>query len=155
VTITVALPGCAPLLLEHLIADVNGTLTDRGHLIDGVAARITRLRRLLQVHLLTADTFGTLSDIAAELGGVNARRIETGADKAAIARELGAASCAAIGNGTNDEQVLQTACLGFAVIGPEGASGRALAVADIVCTSVTDALDLLLDPRALAATLRP
>jgi soluble P-type ATPase len=155
VTITVAVPGRPPLLLGHLIADVNGTLTDRGDLIDGVTVRIARLRELLMVHLLTADTFGTLPAIATQLGGVNSRRVQTGADKAAVARDLGPGSCAAIGNGTNDAPVLQTVALGIAVIGPEGASTQALTAADVVCTSITGALDLLLDPRTLAATLRP
>jgi soluble P-type ATPase len=154
VAITVTVPDRAPLVLEHLIADVNGTLTDRGRLIDGVAGRVDRLRRLLRVHLLTADTYGTLPDIAAELGGVTARRVRSGAEKAAVARELTAETCAAVGNGLNDEPVLRAAALGIAVVGPEGASARALA-ADVVCASVIDALDLLLDPRALAATLRP
>lgn len=152
-SITVTVPGEAPLVLRHLIADVNGTLTDRGRLIDGVADRIGRLRELVEIHLLTADTYGTLPEIAAELG-VAARRVGVGAEKADVARELSPASCAALGNGANDEPVLRTAALGIAVIGPEGASPRALAAADVVCASVTDALDLLLDPRALTATLR-
>jgi soluble P-type ATPase len=155
VAITVTLPDRVPLVLTHLIADVNGTLTDRGRLIDGVADRISRLRELLEVHLLTADTYGTLPDIAAELGGVTAQRVRSGAEKAAVARRLTAETCAAVGNGRNDEPVLRAVALGIAVIGPEGASPHALAAADVVCTSVTSALDLLLDPRALAATLRP
>ena len=60
-----------------------------------------------------------------------------------------------IGNGANDALVLEAAALGIVVLGPEGASSRALRAADIVCSAVTDALDLLLDPTALAATLRP
>ncbi len=153
-TVEVAVPGRTPLAIEHLILDVNGTLTDRGSLIDGVADRITRLRERLWVHLLSADTFGTLPALADHLG-VDAERVDTGADKAAAAHRFGAASCAAIGNGANDEQVLRAVALGIAVIGPEGASPRTLAAADIVCATITDALDLLLDPRTLVATLRP
>jgi soluble P-type ATPase len=41
----------------------------------------------------------------------------------------------------------------IAVLGPEGASARALRVADVVCRGVEEALDLLLGPQALAATL--
>jgi soluble P-type ATPase len=41
------------------------------------------------------------------------------------------------------------------VIGPEGAATATLVAADIVCRSIGDALELLLDDRALAATLRP
>jgi soluble P-type ATPase len=51
--------------------------------------------------------------------------------------------------------MLRAATLGIAVIGPEGAAGPTLVAADVVCRSVLDALDLLLDERALAATLRP
>ena len=39
-------------------------------------------------------------------------------------------------------------------LGPEGASSAALRAADVVCATATDALDLLLDPTALSATLR-
>ena len=39
--------------------------------------------------------------------------------------------------------------------GPEGAAVTTLAAADIVCHSIDDALHLLLDDKALAATLRP
>ena len=44
---------------------------------------------------------------------------------------------------------------GSPVIGPEGASAAALQAADVVCFSAADALDLLLEPTALSATLRP
>lgn len=66
----------------------------------------------------------------------------------------GAQRCAAIGNRTNDVAMLSAAALGIAVIGPEGASTAALAAADVVCRSILDALDLLLDDRVIVATLR-
>ncbi len=54
----ITIPGGNELRLEHLLLDVNGTLTDRGQLIDGVATRLKRLSENLELHLLTADTFG-------------------------------------------------------------------------------------------------
>jgi soluble P-type ATPase len=153
-SVLVSAPGRADLRLEHLLLDVNGTLTDRGLLLDGVAPRLRILRARLDVHLLSADTFGTLDEVAQELDGVPVERISDGQQKAALARDLGAASCAAIGNGANDRHMLETVGLGIAVIGPEGASPPTLAVADIVTGSVLEALDLLDEPRALAATLR-
>ena len=60
-----------------------------------------------------------------------------------------------MGNGANDAAMLDAAALGVAVIGPEGAAGAAVRVADVVCGSVLGALDLLHDERALRATLRP
>ena len=46
------------------------------------------------------------------------------------------------------------AALGIAVVGPEGASVEAVQSANVVCRSILEALDLLLDERALIATLR-
>jgi soluble P-type ATPase len=51
--------------------------------------------------------------------------------------------------------MLQEAALGIVVIGREGAAAATFAAADVVCRSIGDALELLLDDRALAATLRP
>ncbi len=148
-----SIPGRPPLRLEHLLLDVNGTLSDRGRLIPGVRARIARLRRELQVHLVSADTFGTLAAIADELQA-RALRVATGEEKLAELALLGPEHCAVVGNGTNDAAALAAAALGIAVIGPEGASGAALAAADIICASILDALELLLDDTVLAATLR-
>jgi soluble P-type ATPase len=86
---------------------------------------------------------------------VTAVSAASGDDKLIYLDDLGRHRCAVIGNGANDVQVLAACALGFAVIGPEGANAAALAAADVVCTSVLDAFGLLLEPRALAATLRP
>jgi P-type E1-E2 ATPase len=152
-TVTVQVPGREALSLAHLVLDVNGTLTDRGTLVEGVPERLVRVAGRLHVHLLSADTFGTLAAVASELGA-SAETIATGDDKAAFVRSLGAESCATIGNGANDAAMLEAAALGIAVVGPEGAAGAAVRAADVVCGSILDALDLLLDERALIATLR-
>lgn len=153
-TLFVSIPGLPDLSLEHLVVDVNGTLTNRGELLDGVEARLGRLSNSLDIRLVSADTFGTLDTIAGRMN-VSGVRASTGEDKLRLLDELGRERCAVIGNGSNDALVLEAAALGFAVIGPEGASATALRSADVVCTSAADALDLLLDPRALSATLRP
>jgi soluble P-type ATPase len=51
--------------------------------------------------------------------------------------------------------MLDKAALSIAVIGPEGGAGELLAAADVVVREVNHALDLLLKPIRLAATLRP
>jgi soluble P-type ATPase len=153
VSIAVDIPGGPALKLDHLLLDQNGTLTDRGLLIDGVASRLSRLRPRLDVHVLSADTFGTPAELSEALG-VQARRVSTGAEKEAFLASLGAERCAVIGNGNNDVPMLRDAALAIAVIGPEGASATALAAADVICASITDALELLLDERALAAASR-
>ncbi|HEY1519920.1 MAG TPA: hypothetical protein VGF91_26075 [Solirubrobacteraceae bacterium] len=103
---------------------------------------------------MSADTFGTLAPIA-ELLHVTAVKAQSGDDKLRTLEQLGRERSAVIGNGANDVLVLEAAALGIAVVGPEGASSAAVRAADIVCVSVVDALDLLLEPQALSATLRP
>jgi P-type E1-E2 ATPase len=147
------IPGRGRLELAHLVLDVNGTLTERGRLIEGLGERLDRLRPRLDVILLSADTFGTLERVAAELGA-EARTVTTGEEKARVVGELGADRCAAIGNGANDEAMLRAAALAIAVVGPEGAAAAAVREADVLCVSIRDALDLLLEERALVATLR-
>jgi len=151
--VSVTIPGRDPVEIVHLVLDLNGTLTNRGVLIDGVGERVVALGATIDLHLLSADTFGGLAEVALTLG-LRATAVESGERKAGYVRELGASRCAAIGNGENDGAMLETATLGIAVIGPEGAAASAIRAADIVCLSILDALDLLLDDRALVATLR-
>lgn len=153
-TLAVSIPGGADLQLAYLVLDVNGTLTNRGTVLAGVDSRLAGLRDKLEVHLVSADTFGTLDEIADSMH-VSAARVSTGEDKLRLLNQLGRERCAVIGNGANDALVLEAAALGFAILGPEGASSKAVRAADLVCGSATDALDLLLEPRALSATLRP
>jgi P-type E1-E2 ATPase len=152
-TLKLGIPGRGELRLEHLLLDVNGTLTNRGAVLSGVHPRVEKLRRTLAVHLVSADTFGTLGQIA-ELLQVSAETARSAEDKLRTLDQLGHERCAVIGNGVNDVLVLEAAALGIAVIGPEGASSAAIRAADLVCTSILDALDLLLEPKSLAATLR-
>jgi P-type E1-E2 ATPase len=135
------------------VLDLNGTLTNRGELIADVAERLERLGTRLDVHVLSADTFGTLAAVTAELDA-RVLAVAGGDEKARHVATLGAERCAAIGNGANDAAMLARAALGVAVVGPEGAAGAAVRSADVVCRSIVDALDLLLDERALVATLR-
>jgi len=69
-------------------------------------------------------------------------------------RRLGRSRVACIGNGRNDRLMLRAAALGIAVVQAEGASAEALAAADLMVLSATDALDLFLRPRRLIASLR-
>jgi P-type E1-E2 ATPase len=150
---TYRLPGTEPIRIAHLVMDLNGTLSDHGTLIEGVAPRLDALAHGLELHLVTADTLGTAGRLAASLP-VTIDTIERGEDKAVLVERLGAARTAAVGNGRNDEPMLRVAALGIAVIGPEGAAGSAVMAADVVCRSILEALDLLLDEPTLISTLR-
>jgi P-type E1-E2 ATPase len=152
----VEIPGFGTLKLEHLVLDFNGTLAEDGRLLRGVRRRLARLAGILQVHVLTGDTFGTarraLRGLPCTLV-VLAERHQDRAKRAYVLR-LGAARTACIGNGRNDRAMLRAARLGIAVVQQEGASAEALAAADLVAPSANAALDLLLRPLRLKASLR-
>jgi soluble P-type ATPase len=50
--------------------------------------------------------------------------------------------------------MMEASSLGILIVGPEGAAADALQVADVVVRDVRDALDLLLRPKRIIATLR-
>jgi P-type E1-E2 ATPase len=152
-TLDIEIAGREPLHLTHLLLDVNGTLTDRGELIEGVAPRLAILERHVAIQLLTADTFGTAECVAGDLGA-DLIRVAHGTAKADHVRSVGADTCATVGNGNNDIEMLTEAALGIVILGREGTSPRALMAADVLAQSITEALDLLLDAQALSATLR-
>lgn len=155
----IALPGLQDMVLEHLVCDVNGTLALDGQITATVLERLRLLAGHLQVHLVTADTYGTLPQLGAALqqGGVavQTRRIASGEEKAAYVQELGPEQVVALGNGVNDVCMFEHARLSIAICGPEGLAKAALQAATLVVATPEAALDLLLHPRRLTATLRP
>lgn len=153
--LTVSIPGFRILALKHLVLDFNGTLACNGEVLPGVAERMVALSGRLVIHVATGDTFG---NAAAALKGLPCQvelLPEAGlseAKRAYVAR-LGA-DRVAIGNGRNDRLMLSVAALGIAVIQGEGAAAETLACADVVAPGIAEALDLLLFPKRLVATLR-
>ena len=154
--ITIDIPGYRRLDLKHLVLDYNGTLACDGQLIQGVESCLNALAQSLQIHVLTADTFGKaqsgLAGIACDLSILPLENQDTG--KQSYVEVLGAKSTVCIGNGRNDRLMLKAAILGIAVILEEGASVETIKDADVVCNSIISALELLLHPLRLVATLR-
>lgn len=154
--IEIQAPGRGTYRLEHLVLDVNGTMAVDGQLIAGVTPRLVELRRLLEVHMLTADTRGRQQAIDTQLG-MEAVRIQPKDEvtqKASYVQELGSEAVCAIGNGANDAGMLRIAQLAIAVLGEEGLAVETLNAADVVVSHINTALDLLLNPLRLVATLR-
>ncbi len=154
--IEIDIPGWRQLRLTTLVLDLNGTLALDGHPLP-LHETIAELAERVDIRLLSADTYGTLERVAAELG-VTAMRLQPGGgesdQKAQAVRLMGAESVAAIGNGANDVGMLELAALSVVVLGDEGVATRALLAADLVVGSADEALDLLLHPSRLVATLR-
>ncbi len=150
------IPGYKELEISDIVCDYNGTIAKDGILLSETAELIAALAGRYRVHIVTADTFGS---VAKQIEGLDVSlKVLTSSDHTAEKRkyveEIGAHRCAAIGNGNNDLQMLRVAALSIAVIGDEGCSVETLMSADIVCRSGTEALSLFAIPKRLIATLR-
>jgi soluble P-type ATPase len=121
-----------------------------------VAERLKILGEHLEIHIVTADTFGSVRTQVAHLP-VQLAVIppeKQAQAKAAYIENLGPANSVAIGNGRNDALMLKLSALGIAVMQTEGVAMEALLAADVVTPGIVDAHDLLLHPDRLKATLR-
>jgi len=154
--IEIAVPGRRRWQIDNVVLDMNGTISVDGEVTEGVAERLERLRAMTLLFMLTADTCGTAALVAEGLG-LDVVILEPGdgaAQKLEFIRRLDAERSVAIGNGVNDALMLREARVGVCVVGAEGAATAAVLAADVVVRDARDALDLLLKPQRLVASLR-
>lgn len=154
--INISIPNFKELSLKHLVLDYNGTIAKDGVLKSEVKERLEALSKLINIHVITSDTFGSVKaqlkdfDLSVNVLCSDDHTLE----KALYIQELDAASCFTIGNGSNDSKMLQDAAVSVSIIGDEGCSTKALLNSNIVCKEIADALDLLLNTNRLIASLR-
>jgi P-type E1-E2 ATPase len=154
--IEINIPGFKELRLSHLVLDYNGTMAYQGRLIEGVPEKLEVLASSLKIHIITADTFGTVrrqvEHLPADL--IVIPLADQAQAKSEYVRRLGDRQVVAVGNGRNDRLMLKDAVLGIALVATEGSAVEALLAADVVAPDILAALDLLLVPAGLTATLR-
>ncbi len=151
--IRLAIPGRETIELHHAIFDINGTLAIDGELIPEVIDRLQELSTHLSLHALTAGTQGNVKEIA-QLLGFPLHLVMNGEEKARYVQQLHPERVIAFGNGMNDVEMLRLAAIGVGILGSEGMAAPVLQVADVVAHGPIDAIDLLLKPKRLVATLR-
>ena len=159
--IQVSIPGFGKVDLRVLVTDYTGTHACGGVLVPGARKRLVRLSKLLDIFVLTSDTFGTVKK---ELEGIpHTLHLLDGKahdmQKAKFIWELIRGDrIAAFGNGRNDRLMLravrQAGGIAAAIDNGEGCAVEALLEANIFVHGSTAALDLLLDTNRLKATLR-
>lgn len=154
--IRLEIPGMERLEIEHLVLDYNGTIATNGVIISGVMEKLEKLSILLDIHVLTADTYGSVHEqcdgqhLSVHVIG----KYQQDREKLIFIESLKPQHCITIGNGKNDALMLSSAALGIGMIQEEGINTKALLASDIVFHSINDALDSLLNPQRLIATLR-
>lgn len=153
--IAIEIPGRRPLAVSHIILDYNGTIAEDGILLEDVKELLFKLKEDVEIHVLTADTYGSVKKQCEPLGvDVRTFPLESAAGfKREIVNSLeGDRVC--IGNGFNDIEMFDVSDLSVAVINAEGISAKLIAHADVFTLSIQDALNLFLRPGRLRATLR-
>jgi soluble P-type ATPase len=158
--IHIEIPGFGDRTIRTLVSDYTGTLSGGGKLSPGVRERLLRLDPLIDIHVLTSDTFGTVrnefANVPVAIQVLDGDRHDL--KKQDFVQSLDRQSVFALGNGANDRLMLRVVRDGggiaVAVDNGEGCSTDAIAGANLLIHGAANALDLLLEPRALKAGLR-
>jgi soluble P-type ATPase len=159
-SIVIDIPGFGKLQINAILTDYTGTLSFSGKLVTGVRERLVRVAKLVDIHVVTADSFGTAEDELKGLPLVCFKLAGPGEDaqKARYAEKLNPRCVASFGNGNNDRRhlklVKEAGGLAIAVENGEGCALEAILNANIFVVGAVNALDLLLEPTRLRATLR-
>jgi len=154
--INIKVPGRCEYKIENIVFDYNGTIAVNGKIIPSIAENLAILSNMANVYVLTADTYGSASmECRALKLTVKTFPNDKAADyKAKIVEELGKDNTVCFGNGYNDIRMFKAAALSIAVLENEGMCSKLLAESDIMVKSMEDGINLLLNPKALIATLR-
>lgn len=160
--IEITIPGYPnKLQIEHVVFDFNGTLAIDGKLIKNVDNKLLELKKYVNTHLVTTDIHSTcLTELNKIIDNIHIIQLSKDITqnqailKMNYVESLGSNKCACIGNGQNDVFMLQKAALSICILQQEGCSSSALAVSKILCNSIHDAIDMLLIPQRIIATLQ-
>lgn len=155
--ISIDIPGKGKMQIENLVLDFNGTIAYDGNIKDGIREKIKALNeKEISIYILTADTYHQAKEQCIDLP-VELQIFDQ--DNAAISKreifnKIDSQYTMTIGNGNNDVELFEESVLSIAVVGDEGCAVKAIFAADIITNNIIDAIDLLLNPQRIKATLR-
>lgn len=139
------IPGSGILEIKTIILDLNGTLAIAGMVPAGVKDQIEALKsKGMRIVLLTGNTRNDADELAAELS-IEWKLTKSAEDKRRLALELDPDTCASIGNGLIDLELMKTVALRIVTLQAEGVHIQTLLNSDIIIPTINDALDLFLD----------
>lgn len=149
------IPGYKNLKIHNIVFDYNGTLAIDGIPINNCLKYLNKLNEEVNLYVLTADTFRTVESHLPEyitLKIINNENQQQ--EKKKFVESLGEENTIAVGNGFNDNLMLETAVLGISVIQEEGVSTKTMSKADLVYTDIIDLIKSLINKKRLIASLR-
>lgn len=149
-----AVPGVGDIELQTIILDLNGTVTVGGAVPEGTREKLAAVKNLgFQTVFFTGNTRNNADQLAKELG-IGWQLASTAEEKRDLALQMHPETCVSIGNGQIDLELTKAVQLSIVTLQAEGVHTETLLAADIVVPTIIDALDLLIDPDRLIATLR-
>ena len=155
--VSIDIPGKGKMNIENLVLDFNGTIAYDGNIKNGISEKIQRVHEMgINIYILTADTYHQAAEqckdmpVTLEIFDVDNAALS----KREIVNNIDSKLTMTIGNGNNDVEMFEESILSVAVIGDEGCAVKAIFAADIITNNIDDAIDLLLNPHRIKATLR-
>ena len=148
------IPGQDELTIETIILDLNGTLSVAGSIVDGAKEKLAKLKELgFKTVFFTGNTRNDAEEIAKELN-IEWKLAKSAEEKHDLALKMNPGTCASIGNGLIDIELMKVVKLSIVTLQAERAHVQTMLNSDIVVPSILDALDLFIDGQRLIATLR-
>ena len=155
--VSIDIPGKGKMNIENLVLDFNGTIAYDGNIKNGIREKIQRVHEMgINIYILTADTYHQAAEqckdmpVTLEIFDVDNAALS----KREIVNNIDSKLTMTIGNGNNDVEMFEESISSVAVIGDEGCAVKAIFAADIITNNIDDAIDLLLNPHRIKATLR-
>jgi P-type E1-E2 ATPase len=134
--------------------DLNGTLSVKGVIPEGVKEKLNKLQENgMEIVLFTGDQRGTAQELCESLD-IRFVRCRNSAEKAQAMKAFDPNTTAAIGNARIDIGTFQNAKVSVATLQAEGIHTGIIEYVDVLVPSIVDALDLFLDVDTFNATMR-
>ncbi|NBG88607.1 hypothetical protein [Isachenkonia alkalipeptolytica] len=156
--IDVKVPWGEKYTINHVVFDLNGTLANNGEIAKTTEKLLKALAQKAKIYVLTADTHNTAGKLKEEIGDfceiIVLQSSDHSEEKARFVHTLGYRETVTLGNGGNDVKMVQEGILSFGIIAGEGAYAPLLTKVDIVVHNIDHAIEMLIHPRKIVATIR-
>ena len=152
----VEIPGFKKVDVKNVVFDYNGTLAKDGKLKDSTKELLKKVCEKFTVFVITADTFGSVQKELKDFN-LNIKILHSDnhtKEKESFIKSFKDGDVVSFGNGNNDALMLKASSISIAIIEGEGCSKEALLNSTLICKDIDDAINLLLNPKRLIATLR-
>lgn len=114
------IPGQGQLTIKTIILDLNGTLSVGGIVPEGVKPRLDKLKELgFKALFFTGNTRNDADELAKMLG-IEWKLAKNAEDKRSLALELDPETCASVGNGLIDLELMKVVKLSILTLQAEG-----------------------------------